>query len=131
MFQVDSNHKDTKGVRKVLLRGIFWRILIIETILLIGSLIYRAITDPQSDPADLFWYALRIILLTVVIILFIVITFRIFLNKKIIFPLEAIVEANRRLRDDDPTASEIALPADAPREIKEIVYSRTEMLKKY
>lgn len=130
MFQVDSNHKDTKGVRKVLLRGIFWRILIIETILLIGSLIYRDITDPQSDPADLFWYALRIILLTVVIILFIVITFRIFLNKKIIFPLETIVEANRRLRDDDPTASELELPADAPREIKEIVYSRAEMLKK-
>ncbi|KKL69921.1 hypothetical protein LCGC14_2110070, partial [marine sediment metagenome] len=130
MFQVDSNHKGTKGVRKVLLRGIFWRILIIETILLIGSLIYRAITDPQSDPGDLFWYALRIILLTVVIILFIVVTFRIFLNKKIIFPLETIVEANRRLRDDDPTASELELPADAPREIKEIVYSRAEMLKK-
>ncbi len=130
MLQVDSNHKDTKGVRKVLLRGIFWRILIIETILLIGSLIYRAITDPHSDSADLFWFALRIILLTVVIILFIVITFRIFLNKKIIFPLEAIVEANRRLRDDDPTASELELPADAPREIKEIVYSRAEMLKK-
>jgi len=130
MLQVDSNHKDTKSVRKVLLRGIFWRILIIETILLIGSLIYRAITDPHADFADLFWFALRIILLTVVIILFIVITFRIFLNKKIIFPLEAIVEANRRLRDDDPTASELELPADAPREIKEIVYSRAEMLKK-
>ena len=129
MFQVDSNLKDTKGVRKVLLRGIFWRVLIIETILLIWSLAYRALTDPHSNPADLFWFALRIILLTVIIILFIMITFRIFLNKKIILPLETIVKANRRISVDDPTASEIELPADAPREIKEIVHSRTEMLK--
>lgn len=126
---VDPNLKDIKGVRRVLLRGIFWRILIIETILLIWSLGYRALTDHHSDPADLFWFAFRIILLTVVIILFIMITFRIFLNKKIIFPLETIVEANRRLRNDDPTASEITLPPDAPREIKEIVNSRAAMLK--
>jgi len=128
---VDPNLKDIKGVRRVLLRGIFWRILIIETILLIWSLGYRALTDHHSDPADLFWFAFRIILLTVVIILFIMITFRIFLNKKIIFPLETIVEANRRLRNDDPTASEITLPPDAPREIKEIVNSRAAMLKTY
>jgi hypothetical protein len=46
-----------EGVRKVLLKGIFWRILIIESILLVWSLLYRAISDHHAQPADLFWYA--------------------------------------------------------------------------
>ena len=71
-----------KGVRQVLLKGIFWRILIIESILLVWSLLYRALTDHHAQPADLFWYAVRITILVAIIILFVMVTFRKFLNKK-------------------------------------------------
>ncbi len=88
-----------KGVRQVLLKGIFWRILIIESILLVWSLLYRALSDHQAQPADLFWYAVRITILVAIIILFVMVTFRRFLNKKIILPLEAISASNRRLKE--------------------------------
>ncbi len=117
-----------EGVRKVLLKGIFWRILVIEAILLVWSLAWRELTDPHATPADLFWYAVRIVVLIGVVILFIWFTFRRFLTRKIIVPLEAVAEANRRFREDDNRAAEIDLPAAAPREIRDIVDTRTEML---
>ena len=120
---------EAEGVRKVLLKGIFWRILIIECILLVWSVGWRMLTDPMATPADLFWYAMRIVLLIGVIIVFIWFTFRRFLTRKIILPLEAVAEANRAFREDtaNPTA-EIDLPAGAPREVREIVETRKAML---
>jgi class 3 adenylate cyclase len=120
---------EAEGVRKVLLKGIFWRILIIECILLVWSVGWRMLSDPQATPADLFWYAVRIVLLIGVVIVFIWLTFRRFLTRKIILPLEAVAEANRRFREDtaNPSAA-IDLPAAAPREIREIVETRREML---
>jgi class 3 adenylate cyclase len=107
--------------------GVFWRILIIEAILLVWSLMYRVLTD-GAGMADLFWYAMRIIFLITIIILFMMVTLRSFLTKRIILSLEAIASANRRFQNNDPTGKEIDLPNDAPKEIKEMVLTRTKML---
>jgi adenylate cyclase len=121
--------KDSRqGVRQVLLKGIFWRILIIESILLVWSLLYRAFTDHHAQPVDLLWYAVRITILVAIIILFVMVTFRKFLNKKIILPLEAISASNRRLKDTDSPEADMDVADDAPMEIREIVASRKEML---
>ncbi|NQT69041.1 MAG: adenylate/guanylate cyclase domain-containing protein [Desulfobacteraceae bacterium] len=127
-LQADSAEIKTKGVRKILLMGIFWRILIIELILLVWSLYYRVISDPHVQSVDLFWYSMRITLLVAIIILFVMVTFRHFLNKKIILPLESISASNRRLRDSDSTELYIDLPDDSPNEIQEIIATRKEML---
>ncbi len=121
--------KDNRqGVRQVLLKGIFWRILIIESILLVGSLLYRALSDHHAQPVDLFWYAVRITLLVAIIILFVMVTFRKFLNKKIILPLEEISASNRRLKESDSSETDVQVADDAPVEIREIVATRKEML---
>ena len=117
-----------EGVRQVLLKGIFWRILIIESILLVWSLLYRALSDHHAQPADLFWYAVRITILVAIIILFVMVTFRKFLNKKIILPLEAISASNRRLKDSDSSETDMDVADDVPVEIREIVATRKEML---
>jgi adenylate cyclase len=117
-----------EGVRKVLLKGIFWRILIIESILLVWSLIYRALTDYNTQPVDLLWYAVRITLLVAIIILFVMVTFRKFLTTKIIVPLEEISASNRRLKGSDSAETDMDVADDAPMEIREIVDSRKEML---
>ncbi len=124
----DDSHKNSnQTVKRILLRGVFWRILIIEGILLVLSLIYRA-TTTDSGAVDLFYYALRIIILIGIIILFMMVTLRSFLTKKIITPLEAITLANRKLRGQEETETEVELSPDAPSEIKEIVSSRSQML---
>ena len=69
LFQWHESDGGPNSVRSVLLRGIFFRILIIEGILLVWSLLYRIISDPNTTPTDLFWYALRIIILILIIIL--------------------------------------------------------------
>ena len=117
-----------EGVRQVLLKGIFWRILIIESILLVWSLLYRALSDHHAQPADLFWYAVRITILVAIIILFVMVTFRKFLNKKIILPLEAISASNRRLKDSNSSETDMEVADDVPVEIREIVATRKEML---
>ncbi|MCP4666007.1 MAG: adenylate/guanylate cyclase domain-containing protein [Deltaproteobacteria bacterium] len=123
----DASKKAGHGVRNTLLLGVFWRILIIEGILLAGTLLYEAATA-SAEAAHLLWYAVRILSLVAVIILFMMVTLRSFLTRKIISPLEAIVRANRRLQDNDPDARKIPLSGDTPREIKEIVSSRSRML---
>jgi len=108
--------------------GVFWRILIIEGILLIGTLIYSALTEDKGS-VELFWYALRIISLVVIIVLFMVVTLKSFLEKRIISPLETIAAANKRfLNDASSSPREVSLPRDIPKEIKGIVSSRTQML---
>ena len=123
-----DSHKNRKnGVKRILLEGIFWRILAIEGILLVCSLLYRGLTNYEGA-TDLFWYAMRIVSLISIIILFMMLTLKSFLIKKIITPLESIFLTNQRLQNSDPTARQVVLPPDAPREIKEIVSSRTQML---
>ena len=117
-----------EGVRKVLLKGIFWRILIIESILLVWSLLYRAFVDHHAQPAELFWYTVRITILVAIIILFVMVTFRKFLNKKIILPLEEISASNRRLKESNSSEIDLKVGDDAPMEIREIVATRKEML---
>jgi len=123
----DSYENGKYGVKKILLEGVFWRILAIEAILLVWSLIYRGLTDYEGI-ADLSWYALRIIFLITIIIGFMMVTLRSFLTRKIISPLEAVALDNRRFQDNDPASKQMDLPVDAPKEIKEIVTSRNQML---
>ncbi len=124
---VNSTKDDKRSARKILLMGVFWRILIIEAILLVWSLTYRVLSD-GAGMTDLFWYAMRIILLVAIILLFMMVTLKKFLTRKIILPLETITSANLRLQDNDPAARHIELPDDTPKEIKEMVATRTNML---
>ncbi|MEW5908607.1 MAG: adenylate/guanylate cyclase domain-containing protein [Thermodesulfobacteriota bacterium] len=123
-----SGKENTGSVRSVLLRGIFFRILIIEGILLVWSLLYRFITNPQTTSEELFWYAFRIVIMVIIIIIFVMVTFRSFLTKRVILPLEIIADANRRLKEENPDEKEILLPEETPREIVEIVSTRKQML---
>ena len=122
-------HKNKKnGVREILLMGVFWRILFIEAVLLVYSLFYRWFTE-DAGPVDLFWYAIRIILLVGIIIIFMMVTLKKFLKDKIIIPLESIAAANKEIQKDYTRADKIDLSDDSPDEIKTIVTSRTAMLK--
>jgi adenylate cyclase len=121
-----SNNEKT-SVRKIVLLGVFWRILIIEGILLIGTLIYASLTEDKGS-IELFWYAIRIISLVAIIVLFMMVTLKSFLERRIISPLETIAVANQRFQNDDSSAREVSLPDDVPKEIKGILSSRTQML---
>jgi len=85
------------------------------------------LTDFQGA-ADLIWYAVRIIILIAIIILFMMVTLRRFLDKKIISPLETIDLANRKLDRDSTEVNAILLPGDTPDEIRKIADSRAKML---
>ncbi len=128
LFPLFSDGEDPDSVRRVLIRGVFWRILVIEGILLVWSLLYSFFTGQYESPAELFWYAVRILVLVGIIVFFVVVTFRNFLTQKIIRPLEAIVEANRRVNEGEVSAKQILLPQGTPKEIREISSTRTRML---
>jgi class 3 adenylate cyclase len=115
------------SVKHILLKGVFWRILIIEGVLLVWSVFYMLITE-EAGGMDLLWYTLRIVVLVGIIILFMMVSLRSFLTRKVIASLEAIVLANKQLTDDNPAAREVVLPADAPMEIRQIADSRKLML---
>jgi class 3 adenylate cyclase len=116
-----------RGLREMLLAGVFWRILFIEMILLAWSVIYKIFSE-DAGGMGLFWYAMRIILLVIVILIFMMVTLRRFLEKKIIQPMEAIAEANRRLDVDRPEVDNVMLEDGAALEIKEVVSTRSKML---
>ena len=120
--------KKTRSVREALLLGVFWRLLLIEAILLVLSVAYRGLVE-GAEPEELFWYGVRIILLVTIILVFMMLTLRAFLNKKIISPLETIAAANIRFAESDPQAVQQHLPEDTPREIQDIVSTRAAMLK--
>lgn len=119
--------RNPRSVKRLLLAGVFWRILLIEVILLIWSLAYHAWAEGAQASA-LFWYAVRIILLVAIILTFMMITLRSFLQRKIIGPLETIAEANRRLEQEDEPSPQMEVSPDAPQEIQDIVATRNEML---
>lgn len=122
----EGNGRD-KGIREILLAGVFWRILIIEMILLVWSVVYKMFSE-DAGGMDLVWYAMRIILLVGVILGFMMITLRRFLEKKIIRPLEAVALANRRLNVNAPEVDNVPLEDAAALEIREIVTTRARML---
>ncbi len=127
MDDIKKNNKKS-GVREILLTGIFWRIVFIEAVLLVFSLFYRWFTT-DATPIDLFWYGIRIIILVTIIILFMMVTLKKFLTRRIIIPLEAIASANKKTHEDISNAEQVMLPEDSPTEIRSIVTSRTKMLK--
>ncbi len=126
MFRKNSRNN---GVREILVMGVFWRILFIEAVLLVYSLVYRWLAE-GAGPADLFWYAVRIIVLVAIIVVFMVVSLKQFLTKKIIDPLERIARANKEMEKDFSRADAIDLPPDTPDEITTIVTSRADMLKR-
>jgi adenylate cyclase len=117
-----------RGIREILLAGVFWRILIIEMILLVWSLGYKMFTE-DAGRTELLWYALRIILLVGLILLFMMVTLRRFLEKRIIRPVEALAEANRRLDVAHPVVEEVMLEEDVAVEFREVDATRSRMLK--
>ena len=130
-FLMDENNQiKQKGVREILLTGVFWRILFIEAVLLVYSLGYRWWTEDASA-MDLFWYSVRITILVAIIIAFMMVTLKTFLAKHIIAPLEAIASSNKKIQEDrSGTDNEhIHLPDNCPHEIQTIVTSRSKMLK--
>lgn len=116
-----------KGIREILIAGVFWRILIIEIILLIGSVLYKMVSEDASG-SELLWYTLRIIVLVIIILIFMMVTLRHFLEKKIIQPMEAVAEANRRLDVEHPQVNHVLLDDDAALEIRGLVSTRQRML---
>jgi len=123
----DQPMSKDRSVRETLLMGVFWRILIIEVILLIGTLAYEAAAR-DAGVSHLFWYALRILGLVGIIILFMIVTLQRFLTKKIIVPLEAIAAANEGFRKDQDRVNDVELPDETPKEIKGIASTRRQML---
>jgi class 3 adenylate cyclase len=77
---------------------------------------------------ELMWYAVRIILLVTVILIFMMVTLRRFLERKIIRPMEAVAEGNRRLDVAHPEVDNVPLDDDVAVEIRQIVSTRAEML---
>jgi adenylate cyclase len=122
-----AKKRKPRGIREILLAGVFWRILLIEMILLVWSLAYKVITEGVGHMA-LLWYALRIILLVGLILLFMMVTLRRFLEKRIIGPMEALAEANRRLDVTHPVINDVALADDVAVEIREVESTRSKML---
>jgi class 3 adenylate cyclase len=120
-------NKQPKSVKRLLLSGVFWRILAIEIILLAWTLGYHAYSE-GATAGELFWYALRIGLLVAIILTFMMITLGSFLQRRIITPLEAIAESNRSLKEQDQPSPRMEVSPDAPLEIQDIVATRNEML---
>ena len=121
--------KKTNSVRKILLMGVFWRILFIEGVLLVYSLVYRWLAE-DAGAADLFWYAVRIIILVTIIIIFMMVTLKNFLTDRIILPLEVLAKANKETQKDYTRSNHVDLPEGTPDEIRTLADSRTAMLKK-
>ena len=96
-------------------------------ILLVWSVLYKMVSE-DAGGAELLWYALRIILLVAVILVFMMVTLRRFLEKKIIRPMEAVAEANRRLDVAHPEVDNVPLEDDVAVEIREVVSTRAKML---
>jgi adenylate cyclase len=117
------------GVREILIMGVFWRILFIEAVLLVYSLGYRWLAE-GAGPMELFWYAIRIMVLVGIIVVFMVVSLKHFLTQKIINPLEQIAHANRQIEKDFSKSDVIDLPADSPDELKAIVSTRANMLER-
>jgi adenylate cyclase len=116
-----------RGIREILLAGVFWRILVIEMILLAWSVVYKMVSE-DAGGVELVWYAMRIVMLVGVILLFMMVSLRRFLEKKIIRPMEAVAEANRRLDVAHPEVDNVPLDDDAAVEIREVVTTRAKML---
>ncbi len=77
----DHSRSEDRSARETLLMGVFWKVLIIGVILLIGTLAYEA-GFRDADPSHLIRYALRILGLIGIIILFMMVTLQRFLRKK-------------------------------------------------
>jgi adenylate cyclase len=123
----ETSVRTGKTTREILLKGVFWRILIIETILLVWSVGYRMAVE-MPDMPTLLWYVFRIVVLVVIILAFMMITLSTFLNRRIIQPLEAISRANRNIDSGNLEANAVALPDDVPSEIGDIAKTRMQML---
>jgi len=116
-----------RGVREILLQGVFCRILFIEAVLLVFSLGYKWLTE-DATALDLLWYGIRITILVAIIIAFMMLTLKTFLSRKIISPLEAIASSNKNIQENFTETELVDIGEKPPHEIETLVTSRTEML---
>lgn len=94
---------------------------------MLGSLAYRCWGEGvQGWP--LLWYALRLVALVALILVFVVFALQRFLTRQVLDPLEAIIQANRRLQSGDEEAARLEPDPAWPREIQEIARTRQGML---
>ena len=120
--------REKHSIRSVLLEGVFWRLLIIGAIIITWSMIDLWFSD-QPTLAEVLRHGIRLGILSTLVLAFIVITLGGFLAKRIIAPMEKIAAANRQLKDKEQTAMQVPIPKEAPKEIRDIVASRTHMLR--
>ena len=120
--------REKNSIRSVLLEGVFWRLLIIEALIIVWSLVYHWISE-EPTLRELLGYGLRLTILATLVLAFIVITLGSFLANRIIAPMEGIALANRQLRDKEQTAMQVRIPREVPKELRDIVASRTYMLR--
>jgi class 3 adenylate cyclase len=123
----NSNVNNTQGVRKIILSGIFRRILIIDIIIVVCSISYLILIANLST-SDLFRYSLIMVFFFGIVLFFAMATLKRFLDKNIISPLEYVASDNRRLINNDPDKRNKTLSDNAPQEIKNIVLSCSKML---
>ena len=120
--------REKHSIRSVLLEGVFWRLLIIELIIIAWSMIDLWISESPGIGAVL-QHGFRLGILSTLVLAFIVITLGGFLAQRIIDPMEKIAAANRQLKAKEQTAIQVPISSDAPKEIRDIVASRTYMLR--
>lgn len=120
--------REKHSIRSVLLEGVFWRLLIIQAIIIGWSMIDLWFSE-EPTLGEVLRHGLRLGILSTLALAFIVITLGSFLSKRIIAPMEKIAEANRQLKDKEQTAMQVPISKEAPKEIRDIVASRTHMLR--
>ena len=108
-----SDRQKNKGVRAVLLHGVFWRLLIIEAGFLVLSLAYRWWSE-GAGPEALFWYGVRIIVLVGIVLAFMMFTLRAFLRGTSSFPWRRSPRPTALFKKTIPEASSMSLPRTHP-----------------
>ncbi|MBT5707385.1 MAG: hypothetical protein HOI66_13795, partial [Verrucomicrobia bacterium] len=112
--------REKHSIRSVLLEGVFWRLLIIQAIIIGWSMIDLWFSE-EPTTGEVLRHGLRLGILSTLALAFIVITLGSFLSKRIIAPMEKIAEANRQLKDKEQTAMQVPISKEAPKEIRDIV----------
>ena len=116
-----------QGVGRILVRGVLWRLLLIELVLLVWSVGYQALWV-GLDGLALFYYALRILVLIAVLLAAMMLALTSLLQRRVVKPLEALSRANAQLRAGNLEGLAVDLPPESPVEIQEIALTRQRFL---
>ena len=117
------------GLRSVILKGVFLRLALIEAVVFVWILAYFKLVVSVEE-ITLFQFAKRIVMLQGLVLCFMIVSLGQFLQQRVIGPLETISRANREQGRDIARPNKVPVPRDTPTEIREIVASRTYMLRR-